>query len=46
VYSQVKTFASTIRKRTQDRSMPAEGSLTADQIALIACWIDDGAAQN
>lgn len=46
VYSQVKTFASTIRKRTQDKSMPAEGTLTADEIALIACWIDDGAVQN
>jgi hypothetical protein len=46
VHSQVKTFASTIRKRTQDKSMPAEGSLTEDQIALIACWIDDGAPLN
>jgi hypothetical protein len=46
VYSQVKTFASTIRKRTQDKSMPAEGSLTEAQIALIACWIDDGAPLN
>jgi hypothetical protein len=46
VYSQVKTFASTIRKRTQDRSMPAEGILTDDQIALISCWIDDGAPEN
>jgi hypothetical protein len=46
VYTQVKQFASTIRKRTQDRSMPAEGILTEDQIAMIACWIDDGAVQN
>ncbi len=46
VYSQVKTFASTIRTRTRDRSMPAEGTLTDEQIALISCWIDDGAPQN
>lgn len=46
VYSQVNQFKSTIRKRTQDKSMPAEGTLTDDQIALIACWIDDGAPEN
>lgn len=46
VYDQVKQNASTIRKRTQDKSMPAEGSLTEDEIALIACWIDDGAPEN
>jgi hypothetical protein len=46
VYSQVNQFKSTIRKRTQDKSMPAEGTLTAEQIALIACWIDDGALLN
>jgi hypothetical protein len=46
IHSQVKQFASTIRKRTQDKSMPAEGALTEDQIAKIACWIDDGAPEN
>lgn len=46
VYTQVKNFATAIRRRTQDKSMPAEGALTNEQIALIACWIDDGALQN
>ena len=36
-----------IRTKTQNKSMPAGGgSLTQEQIDLIACWIDDGALAN
>jgi SprB repeat len=45
-YASAKSFAKTIKSKTQDRSMPFDGSLTQDQIDLIACWVDDGALQN
>jgi hypothetical protein len=37
-----------IKTRTQNGSMPppGSGSLTADEKALIACWVDDGAPQD
>lgn len=46
VYADAKQFAAQIKKFTQDKSMPFEGSLTQNQIDLIACWVDDGALQN
>ena len=45
-YGSAKSFAKTIKSKTQDRSMPFDGSLTQNQIDLIACWVDDGALQN
>jgi len=45
-YASAKSFAKTIKSKTKDRSMPFDGSLTQDQIDLIACWVDDGALQN
>nr|WKN36585.1 hypothetical protein K4G66_29935 [Tunicatimonas sp. TK19036] len=47
--SNVIANASDIKARTTSKSMPppASGlSLTDDQIALIACWVDDGAQDN
>ena len=41
-----KFYAKSIKSKTQDRSMPREGTLTQQQIALIACWVDDGAIDN
>jgi hypothetical protein len=39
--------ASLIKQRTGNRSMPAGGrSLTDEEIATIACWVDDGASGN
>jgi len=39
--------ADRIKIRTGNRSMPVGGgSLTDDEIATIACWVDDGAAGN
>ena len=37
----------TIKMRTGNRTMPAGGgSLTDEEIATIACWVDDGASGN
>lgn len=44
--SVVQANASMIRSRTQSRNMPKTGSLTQNQIDLIACWVDDGALDN
>ncbi|MEP0984174.1 hypothetical protein [Ekhidna sp.] len=39
--------ASGIKSRTQSGSMPrSPGMLTADEVAMIACWVDDGAKDN
>lgn len=46
LYADAKKFDALIKKYTQDRSMPFEGSLSQSQIDLIACWVDDGAPQN
>ena len=45
-YDKAKLYAAQIKSKTQDRSMPFDGSLTQDQINLIACWVDDGAPNN
>jgi hypothetical protein len=45
-YESVFKKAALIKKRTGDRSMPANGSLTQNQIDQIACWVDDGAPNN
>lgn len=46
VLSNVQASASNIKIRTGNRSMPTIGSLTQNEIDLIACWVDDGAADN
>lgn len=43
---EVQANASMIKSRTQSGNMPKTGSLTQDQIDLIACWVDDGALEN
>ena len=45
-YSEVKEYAATIKKKTQDRSMPFDGPLPQHEIDLIACWVDGGALNN
>lgn len=42
----VKQFAAQIKTRTQNGSMPFDAPMPADQIQLIACWVDDGALNN
>ena len=50
IYNNVKTKASDIKLRTGNGNMPKQpkpgGSLSSDQIKLIACWVDDGAKNN
>jgi len=45
-FIEVQANASMIKSRTQSRNMPKTGSLTQNQIDLIACWVDDGAHEN
>lgn len=45
-FENVKSLASEIRTRTQNKSMPFDEPMPADQIQLIACWVDDGALNN
>jgi hypothetical protein len=45
-YASAKLHAKSIKSKTQDRSMPFDGSLTQSQIDLIGCWVNDGALQN
>jgi hypothetical protein len=45
-YASAKSYAKSIKTKTQDRSMPFDGSLAQNEIDLIACWVDDGALQN
>jgi len=42
----VKSNALQIKTRVVNKSMPFDSSLPADQISLIACWVDDGAFNN
>jgi len=43
----VISFASSIRSRTQAGTMPPPSrSITTEQKATIACWVDDGAPNN
>lgn len=46
IYDNVHNNAQNIKTRTENKSMPLTGSLTQDQISLIACWVDDGALNN
>jgi len=45
-FENAKFYANSIKSKTKDKSMPREGSLSQQQIALIACWVDDGAINN
>ncbi len=44
--SNVQSFATQVKSRTQTLNMPQVGSLTQAEIDLIACWVDDGALDN
>lgn len=44
--SELQASAPEVKRRTRDRSMPATGTLTQQQIDLITCWVDDGAPSN
>ena len=42
----VQQLALQIKTKTQDRSMPFDEPMPANEIQLIACWVDDGARNN
>lgn len=44
--SNVISRASSVNSEIQDGSMPKGGTLTANEKALIACWVEDGAPNN
>jgi hypothetical protein len=44
--SGIRSNAAGIKAQTQSGAMPKEGSITAAEKALIACWVDDGAKDN
>jgi hypothetical protein len=48
VFATLKNNATGVKERTANKSMPPAGktALTADEIAKIACWVEDGAANN
>lgn len=43
LFENVKENSRGIRTRTENKSMPPVGNLSAEQIALISCWVDEGA---
>lgn len=45
-YEKAHFYAPLMKKYTQDGSMPFDGSITQQEIDLIACWVDDGAPLN
>lgn len=45
-YSSAFNLRQEIKSRTQSGNMPKVGSLTTEEKALIACWVDDGAPEN
>ncbi|MBO9635654.1 MAG: hypothetical protein J7578_21300 [Chitinophagaceae bacterium] len=45
-YDKIKNASSNIRQAVVSRVMPKGGSLTADQIKTIVCWIDSGSPNN
>ena len=45
-FNNIQMNAAQIKTLTGNRTMPEEGSLTQAEIDMIACWVDDGAANN
>jgi len=46
IFSNIQANATGIKSRTATGNMPRTGSLTQEEIDLIACWVDDGALDN
>lgn len=46
-FANIQNYAAEIKERTATRDMPRGGRvLTSEQIAQIACWVDNGAQNN
>lgn len=46
IFTNVQGSAAAIKTRTQNGSMPKNGSISQEQKDAIACWVDDGAKDN
>lgn len=46
VFKNVHDNAGRIKTLTGNRTMPQGGTLTQEEIDMIACWVDDGALEN
>ena len=46
VFKNIHDNAANVKTLTGNGTMPQNGSLTQEEINLIACWVDDGAPQN
>ena len=46
IYEKAKKYTALIREYTQSGAMPFDGTLTQQEIDVIACWVDDGAPNN
>lgn len=46
IFKNIHDKAGQIKTLTGNRTMPQNGTLTQEQIDLIACWVDDGALEN
>lgn len=45
-FKNIHDNATKVKTLTGNGSMPPNGTLTQEEIGLIACWVDDGALQN
>jgi SprB repeat len=45
-YTEIKAKASQIKTLTGNGTMPKTGSLSSTQIAIIACWVNEGGLDN
>jgi ribosomal protein S27E len=45
-FSIIQSNASDIKSRTQSGNMPRTGTISEQEKAMIACWVDDGALNN
>lgn len=45
-YEGVKANAASVKNTTSSRSMPVGGSLSEDEIRIIALWVEQGAGDN
>ena len=45
-YQGISSNAEKVRIQVVNRTMPIGGSLTANEIELIRCWIENGASDN
>ncbi|UXP32008.1 SprB repeat-containing protein [Reichenbachiella agarivorans] len=45
-FENIQSYAQLIKTNTQNKTMPKDGSITDEEIQMLACWVDDGALNN